>query len=598
MITCRQKSQDQSYLPKLPTFLYSKRGIYYFRHAFPAHLQERLGRSEIRLSMRTQNRREAAEWALFLKKYLYQLLRDPQMLKFSEIKERLAVLLLKLVDSKGNSLEPYRLVLWGEHAPDEAPPIQMLPLEETIGSTSAHGLHLTTPTMLDLTKLLATNKSTQQFLYMALHSKETYRTNDGACTHPVPSAEQPFKPEWLFALLADRNRSFLTDGGYFTTEEFEENKALIGKGLLQMEQELNKQAKADEEGDFMASVKLKSTIEGSKPSRVAAEPADIHPSTESDLSISEAIEQFIDDKNTSNAWKSQTEPDVRNRLSFLIAILGDIPINSITRAKIQEFKRTLLKLPPNMSKDKLYKGKTVTQILEMRPSITLSVKSVNLCLEAVSGFLEWCFKELKITTNPAKGIANVKDDRKDVDLRDPFTFNELKKIFSHPKYIKWKSKDPQYYWIPLIALYSGMRLEEISQLQCADLKEAENGLWAFDLNTREADEHGFFKSLKSKSAVRVVPVHPTLIKAGLLEHLEKTVAAGKKRLFWQLNRTAKTPKYGKQPGKRFGDLVKAALGKTDKKSFHSLRHTFDDFFKQRGLGRVDIHFNHSKMATN
>ena len=176
-----------------------------------------------------------------------------------------------------------------------------------------------------------------------------------------------------------------------------------------------------------------------------------------------------------------------------------------------------------------------------------------------------------------------------MELRDPFTLEELQKIFNHPKYIKWKSKEPQYYWIPLIALYSGMRLEEVSQLQCADFKKVEEGLWAFDLNTRESDERGFSKSLKSKSAVRVVPVHPTLIKAGLLEYHEKTVAAGKKRLFWQLNRTIKTPQFGKQPGKRFGDLVKAALGKADKKSFHSLRHTFDDFYKQRGL--IDDMFN-------
>jgi integrase len=55
------------------------------------------------------------------------------------------------------------------------------------------------------------------------------------------------------------------------------------------------------------------------------------------------------------------------------------------------------------------------------------------------------------------------------------------------------------------------------------------------------------------------------------------------RLFPDLNKSEKTAKLGKQPSKQFKAVVTAALGDVAGKSFHSLRHTFADFFKQKGL---------------
>jgi hypothetical protein len=55
------------------------------------------------------------------------------------------------------------------------------------------------------------------------------------------------------------------------------------------------------------------------------------------------------------------------------------------------------------------------------------------------------------------------------------------------------------------------------------------------------------------------------------------------RLFPDLKRTDKTVKLGKQPGKQFSAVVDNAVEDAEKKSFHSLRHSFADFYKQRGL---------------
>ena len=89
--------------------------------------------------------------------------------------------------------------------------------------------------------------------------------------------------------------------------------------------------------------------------------------------------------------------------------------------------------------------------------------------------------------------------------------------------------------------------------------------------------------MKNKNARRQIPLHPTLIELGLLDYHAHILKAEHIRLFPELQRSANTPKLGKQPGKQFRVVVNATLEHAEKKSFHSLRHTFADFYKQRGL---------------
>ena len=129
-----------------------------------------------------------------------------------------------------------------------------------------------------------------------------------------------------------------------------------------------------------------------------------------------------------------------------------------------------------------------------------------------------------------------------------------------------------------------MRLEEIAQLHCADIYESQTkGIWVIDINSNGLDELGRPKLLKNKNARRIVPIHPDLIKIGLLEYHTDIVKKKHIRLFPDLKKSEGAVKFGKQPGKQFKAIVSATLGEASGKTFHSLRHTFADFFKQRGL---------------
>ena len=574
METC-VKSQVLPHEPRIPSFLYVKRKIYYFRYAFPQQLQIRFHRTEVRISLKTLDKREATERALFLKRTLILLINETCMLTFDEIKARLNTLLLKLVDSKVKALTPYKLTLWESHS--ESPTTESFQEFHQIEAKSEgknEAMVLTTKSMRNMGKLLFTSESAQQMLYLSLLTKEGQRS-DATASYPIPSPEQPFRLEWLFSLVADKNQTFLVNEGYFSKDEFEQHKALIGKLLVQMENTVHETVHMDEQGDYTATLKLASLASQQPPSS-------INNLSKPSLSLAEAINSYIDEKLHDGAWKKTSHDAVKNRLSFLTLILGEVALTSITRDMMRDFRETLKRLPPNIAKAHEFKGKSIGQILDMNPAKTLNIGTINDILEAVATMFEWCVRETLLQTNPATRLQ-MTDQRAPSSLRDAFSNEELAKIFSHESYTSYKDTSPQYYWIPLIALYSGMRLEEIAQLHCSDLYKTPKGTWVFDLNTRELDEYGFAKSLKNVNAARMVPVHPVLLDEGLLDYHARVVAAGEKRLFWQLSRSEKTVKYGKQPGKRFKATITAAIGPSDKKTFHSLRHTFADFYKQNGL---------------
>ena len=178
--------------------------------------------------------------------------------------------------------------------------------------------------------------------------------------------------------------------------------------------------------------------------------------------------------------------------------------------------------------------------------------------------------------NPAQGLE-LKDERQHVELKPPFSNDDIRKLFFSGDYLPENFKNPAYYWVPLIGLYTGMRLEEICQLHCEDIYEDE-GIWVIDI-TGDSKDGLDDKNLKTVNARRKIPIHDDLRNFGLLDYLSQMKNNNYLRLFPLLNKTDKSPKYGKQVGKQFSELVRTK-GIRDKKSFHSLRHTFSDFFKK------------------
>jgi integrase len=203
-----------------------------------------------------------------------------------------------------------------------------------------------------------------------------------------------------------------------------------------------------------------------------------------------------------------------------------------------------------------------------------------------------------LKVNPAVRIK-VKKSRKRSRL--PFTLEELQRIFNCPLYSQGKrpegGKGETSVWLPLIALYTGCREEEIGQLRTEDVR-CDHGVWYFNLIEVEDEENNASTRLKTESSYRRMPLHPDLIEAGLLNYVEQMKKTRQTRLFPGL----KPNRYGVLTanwGKWFNRYLDTKIGIDDPtRVFYSFRHNFSDACREAGLSEEikDTLMGHAKNS--
>jgi integrase len=176
-----------------------------------------------------------------------------------------------------------------------------------------------------------------------------------------------------------------------------------------------------------------------------------------------------------------------------------------------------------------------------------------------------------LATNPVSGVK-VRGEVGEAKPRDYFTADELKRIFSSPVFANgFRTRGgagEAAYWIPLIGLYTGARLNEIGQLKVSDIQESE-GVWFFRITNR-----GEGQSLKVRGSRRRVPVHPELARLGLLKYAGGLREANQERLFPEVMPDSHGHLTGRW-SKWWNRYLDDAVGIDDRsRDFHSFRHTF------------------------
>ncbi len=166
--------------------------------------------------------------------------------------------------------------------------------------------------------------------------------------------------------------------------------------------------------------------------------------------------------------------------------------------------------------------------------------------------------------NPASGLL-IPNSKKVIASRDKFYDADLEKIYDWDNYQKL-AITPDYFWGPLICLFSGMRIEECTSLEVNNIK-TDDGVLIMHI-----------KDAKTPSGVRFVPIHPTLLKLGLMDYVQTVKDMGKQQLFWYLSEGAagKLANHNgtkKNLSRRFSTYLKKIEVKQDDNCFHSLRHT-------------------------
>ncbi len=268
-------------------------------------------------------------------------------------------------------------------------------------------------------------------------------------------------------------------------------------------------------------------------------------------------------------------------------------LTSIDRSACRELLEVLRWLPSNPIKR--FPGLNAVQAAKMakRTGLTsiLSAGSVNGYMAKLRALMTFAVNEGWIERNPAVGLT-VSDPIRQRDKRLPFSLEQLRLIFNAPIYLgcvddEWHFATPgpnhprrARFWIPLIALFSGMRLNEICQLDVADIQTLD-GIICF--HVRPDHIATGTKRLKTKSSERIVPVHPSLLDIGFEDYVVSRSANDGAKLFPELRPSA-TGYYSDSFSKWFRRFLVAAKAEAPRTCFHSFRHCFRDALRH---GKVD-----------
>lgn len=284
--------------------------------------------------------------------------------------------------------------------------------------------------------------------------------------------------------------------------------------------------------------------------------------------LAEVVDSYIDEKLRTKAWAEKTYLGYKVIYKNLVTLLNDKRIRSIRAKDAQQVKDALQKLPANLNKKAEYRDKPIQRILKMDipASHLMSIKTINTMLGCYSELFKWALKNGYTSTNVFDGML-LKDTRKARALRSPFTPNDLKKLFSDSA-INNPRKGWQK-WLPVLGLYTGARLNELCQLQRKDILQLE-GYWCISIN-----DEGDTQMLKSVSSKRVIPVHKKLIELGFIDFVLGTAITPNNMIFPDLKLL--NERYSHTPSRWFSNIKNRVLTDSDKKSFHSFRHTFVDY---------------------
>lgn len=150
--------------------------------------------------------------------------------------------------------------------------------------------------------------------------------------------------------------------------------------------------------------------------------------------------------------------------------------------------------------------------------LPLSGKTKNNKLSAVSSVFSFAIEARHRNDNPMRDVNSYPRNENLKKHRRLYTKAELTALFVKGERTKeWK------WWVPVLAIYAGMRLRESIQLRPHDISN-EFGVWHFLVRP------GRGQRVKGGQA-RAVPVHRELVRLGLLDLRKRAIREGREWLF-------------------------------------------------------------------
>lgn len=307
------------------------------------------------------------------------------------------------------------------------------------------------------------------------------------------------------------------------------------------------------------------------------------------MRCSELLEKFY---KAHKSWAPSTRQQNESMCNFFAALMNDPALGDIDSDAMLQYFELLQTLPENVYQtSRKFGTNTPAELLEAAKAHNLPTmleSRARIYVVKIKGAFLWAVRKNFMPTNPAAGTLERENNMQpEQDDRDMLSDENLHRIFSaiwfqdgrgvktkHGEYRQWQ---PHFYWLPLLGLYTGARINELSQLHIKDVLCTGGGRWYIDFNldgSGKIDEPD--KRLKNVNSIRKVPLHPELVRLGLPGYVTALRDAGHERLFPEL-RHDPVKGYGAAAGSWFGERFlgyKLKIPRDGKQTFHSFRHNF------------------------
>lgn len=311
-------------------------------------------------------------------------------------------------------------------------------------------------------------------------------------------------------------------------------------------------------------------------------------------SIMELFEVFA--KRNPKKVRPATMTQSRTVVDLFSQFVGrHFPASRISKKEVREWTAALEHYPVKATETALFRDMDFNQTVAENRKIqrkAISEKTFNRYLAALGSFCKWLMMQGHLDSVPTSGMFLTID--KSIQKVFPYTAEQLKKIFQSPLFAGCQGDGKEHepgnvlirdhrYWLPLMSLYSGARLGELCQLLVGDIQKLK-AHWVLRISLEDDPT----KHLKNKGSQRIVPIHPMLIKLGILDIHKRQRLANGKWFFPEIQPDSRDNRAGRYSD-FYGDYLRHIGVKADKRiNFHSFRHSFTDAL--RNAGHLDNEF--------